>query len=1073
MAYSQFGSKITLFFRISCIILYIFNSLLFDYYMFICKFAISFDKTTTMKAKRLLTLCIFLLFISVNAITANFFCRIHNLAEANGLLEAHMSNAIQDRYGFMWFATWNGLVRYDGKNYYTFKPVQCSGGTISSNRIFNIKRTGSDNLWCLSSDNKLYLFNTRSNSFFNIHKKTALIQGKNVKKLIPLNKGITWVIFKDNSALRIIDSTPFQNYQYVKAKTKLLSWSNEINNVACDSTGREWILTDKAAFIFGSHANIKGKFKFVVSHAQKTWLITESGKVVRYSKGKYFVLCKNAYKEKIRYTIFANDRLIIAGDNGVVSIDDANGQIHTLSTTPTDYLYKDRKNRLWTFGKSNSVELINIKDVSRNVLTTAFRPCKELMKNPQLIYENAYGQIVLKPEQGELSYYDEQQKALRPCIFYEDNTSKPFEPKEMRKFIVDHNKNLWIFQKHEAFCISFHPNLFVLKNNATRQECRMLGIDSWGKLWTSDRSMALCLQQDDGPCYIKSNGEISSAFSSFSNQPAYSYMQDADGRVWIGTKGDGLYILTYNHNMYDVEHFIHDSHLSGSLCSDSIYTMFQDKRKRIWLGTYGSGVFMAKQQNGKWIFSKCRNIPADTKARCFFEPKDDTMLIGTTTGLLSVDTRDERNLKCYINAFRKESWGLKGNDIMMITSCCGKIYACVFGSGISEIEGNNYLTSKLHFKTYPISSDATADQIKTAISDGKNVWIISDQSITRFTPRDKSLMTFDRSCFTEQVKFSEAKPVTRNGTITVGTLSGTLSFRNDITEKYKDLKRLAFTGIQYTNDMNIRPLNDIDSLIISPAERSFSLYVSSLDYGGNTHTLYRYRMDGYSDGWNYMSENQHAANFNNITPGNYTLIIETAGKDGKWGTARRIIPVVVKPKFIETSLFKFLVTILIVGGILFLVYAVIYLSRIRHSLQKRYSLLMTVDELTADIRHEEKIILKENADKKFLEDNIRFLENNISKDGLSVEDFAKHLGMSRTAYYNRMKEITKLSPIEFIRQIRIKKAMQLIDNGERSVTDVAYRTGFNDPKYFSRCFKAEIGISPSAYIKTKDDETLA
>ena len=111
MAYSQFGSKITLFFRISCIILYIFNSLLFDYYMFICKFAISFDKTTTMKAKRLLTLCIFLLFISVNAITANFFCRIHNLAEANGLLEAHMSNAIQDRYGFMWFATWNGLRR--------------------------------------------------------------------------------------------------------------------------------------------------------------------------------------------------------------------------------------------------------------------------------------------------------------------------------------------------------------------------------------------------------------------------------------------------------------------------------------------------------------------------------------------------------------------------------------------------------------------------------------------------------------------------------------------------------------------------------------------------------------------------------------------------------------------------------------------------------------------------------------------------------------------------------------------------------------------------------------------------
>ena len=131
---------------------------------------------------------------------------------------------------------------------------------------------------------------------------------------------------------------------------------------------------------------------------------------------------------------------------------------------------------------------------------------------------------------------------------------------------------------------------------------------------------------------------------------------------------------------------------------------------------------------------------------------------------------------------------------------------------------------------------------------------------------------------------------------------------------------------------------------------------------------------------------------------------------------------------------------------------------------------MTVDELTADIRHEEKIILKENADKKFLEDNIRFLENNISRDGLSVKDFAKHLGMSRTAYYNRMKEITRLSPIEFIRQMRIKKALQLIDNGEKSITEVAYRTGFNDPKYFSRCFKTEMGMSPSAYISVKNGQ---
>ena len=67
-----------------------------------------------------------------------------------------------------------------------------------------------------------------------------------------------------------------------------------------------------------------------------------------------------------------------------------------------------------------------------------------------------------------------------------------------------------------------------------------------------------------------------------------------------------------------------------------------------------------------------------------------------------------------------------------------------------------------------------------------------------------------------------------------------------------------------------------------------------------------------------------------------------------------------------------------------------------------------------------------------------------------------------------MKELTGLSPIEFIRQIRIKKALRLMDDGETSITEVAYKTGFNDPKYFSRCFKAEMGMSPSAYLNEKD-----
>lgn len=1011
--------------------------------------------------------------VAMGAVAANFFCRVHDFASNNGLLEAHMSNAILDKDGFMWFATWNGLVRYDGYNYYSFKPVQNSGGTIPSNRIFNIKKTANDKLWCLSSDNRLYLFDTHSCVFFNFHTKIPAVRNKLVKKLVILKKGVTWVIFKDNTCLRIDDRKPFSNTKCISAYSRKLDWSKEINTIGQDSLKREWIFTDKAVVRADGKVCVKGKYKFIVSNKGFTWLVTENGRSVLYDGSRTRALWKGDNRIKIRHVLYAGGKLLLASNRGTFSVDGFSGKLKQQSETPADYLYKDSKGRIWTFPKSNRVEVIDIANNRVMRLSSPLVASKSLMKNPQLIFENGYGRIIVKPQMGQLSYYDEQDKTLHPCRFFNANMPTTFQPSEISKYLVDHNKCLWIFKKHEAYCISFHPDCFVFNSNPGRQECRMLGLDNMSRIWAADRSLALYLQgKDRSQRYLASCGTWENVPVRFSNQPAYSFMKDNANRLWIGTKGDGLYLLTPRIQgvCYDVEHFAHNAKEANSLCSDSIYAIYQDRRKRIWLGTYGSGIFCAMETDGKWNFKKVKGFAHDIKVRCFYEPRKDVLLVGTTNGLVAADTRDSHSVKTYTNAFRNESWGLKGNDIMSIMGYGSEVYVAVFGSGISRLDSKNYLSDNLHFTTWTISSDATADQIKSAVCDGQQFWIISDQSITRFSPVSKALMTFDRSCFTEQANFSEATPVIRNGFVTVGTMTGTMTFDSRITSRYMVSKKLVFTGIQYTNDMNIRPLNDIDTLEISPDERSFSLYLSDLNYGENAPARFRYKMEGYNDGWNYTSENQHAVNYNNITPGKYRLVVETIGKDGKWGVARRIIPVEVKPKFVETASFRLFVVLLILGFIVALIHAVIYLNRIRRSLQQKYSLLMTVEELTANIKNEEKLKLKEDSDKKFLETNIRFLEDHIASKDLSIDDFARHLGMSRTAYYNRMKELTGLSPVEFIKQIRIKKALWLLKNGKLSITEVAYEVGFNDPKYFSRCFKAEMGMAPSAYMQTNDKE---
>lgn len=97
---------------------------------------------------------------------AEFFCRINNFSTDNGLVQARLSNAVIDRMGFLWFATWNGLVRFDGYSFFTFKPILNSDGTIFSNRIYNLKANSAGNIWCISSNNKLNCFNTTTNRFF-------------------------------------------------------------------------------------------------------------------------------------------------------------------------------------------------------------------------------------------------------------------------------------------------------------------------------------------------------------------------------------------------------------------------------------------------------------------------------------------------------------------------------------------------------------------------------------------------------------------------------------------------------------------------------------------------------------------------------------------------------------------------------------------------------------------------------------------------------------------------------------------------------------------------------------------
>ena len=135
-------------------------------------------------------------------------------------------------------------------------------------------------------------------------------------------------------------------------------------------------------------------------------------------------------------------------------------------------------------------------------------------------------------------------------------------------------------------------------------------------------------------------------------------------------------------------------------------------------------------------------------------------------------------------------------------------------------------------------------------------------------------------------------------------------------------------------------------------------------------------------------------------------------------------------------------------------------SRIKNLLQQQQSLKQT---FTKQVAVKTTDIQIASLDEKFVQDALTIVEKNISNAEFSVEELSRALLLSRTAVYKRLFVLTGKTPTEFIRSVRLQRAMQLLEKTKMTIAEVAYETGFNNPKYFSKYFKAAFGKLPSVY----------
>jgi YesN/AraC family two-component response regulator len=142
------------------------------------------------------------------------------------------------------------------------------------------------------------------------------------------------------------------------------------------------------------------------------------------------------------------------------------------------------------------------------------------------------------------------------------------------------------------------------------------------------------------------------------------------------------------------------------------------------------------------------------------------------------------------------------------------------------------------------------------------------------------------------------------------------------------------------------------------------------------------------------------------------------------------------------------------------------LLKSRSNLMRFYRNLFMESPQTPDVPGETKI--GNSTDEKFLRTIYDLLKANLDKPEFNINELSDVLNMSRSLVYKKIKMLTGLSPIEYVRSLRMQEAAKLLRTHQYKIFEVVYMVGFSDLKYFRKCFAREFGVSPSDYIKQSE-----
>jgi len=786
--------------------------------------------------------------------------RFEYITLEEGLSQNNVFAILQDRLGYLWFGTEDGLNRYDGYTCKIFRHNTDDSTSISDNTILSLFEDRDGTLWIGTKFGGLNKFD-------------------------PI-------------------SERFTRYQYNSQDSNSISSNQYLTSINQSMDGYLWIGTDNGLNRFNPKQEQFTRFFH--------WLNTEEGQDID------FVWCieidcdsnlwigtnqglkkYNPFTGKIEYFSTESPSSFHLNNNMVRSIQ------------------LDGKDSVWV-ATNDGLCLLDLKTGNSKLFNYLENKPSSLISNRiRKIYKDKQGLIWIATTNG-LDLFDKQNSQF----FHFNKNFNQFNTIN-NNFIYtiyqDPEQNIWLgtvgggVNKFNFLNIKFihYPFQAEVTNSLNDKDVLAIYEDQDQRIWLGTSQGGLnVLDRKTGKFSHYLTDEYHKNILRLNE--IKSIKEDTQENLWLGSKQNGL--IKFNKKSFAYEYWQNPIQTHNTYLLDEIWSMYLENDTTMWLGT-GAGlrqVNLLNRENRLIPYSLIRDIRNSAYVICIVKDKEGFLWTGTFGGGLLRVNKNTGELTRYLNT-PGDTLSISSNRVNSIFIDSADIFWLgTLGGGLNRFDPKTGV-----FQRFTIKNGLPNNDIFGIVPDDHgNLWLSTNKGVSRFNPRSNSFRNFDISDGLQSYQFSDGGYFKNtNGEIFFGGNNGFNIFHPDSISDNPHIPGITITELSIFGEL--RDLNTFlhnnKPLELNWQENYLELKFAALDYRFSKKNRYAYQLQGFDRDW-IWSGTRNWAYYSNLEPGNYQFNVIGSNNDGVWNNQGISFKIVIHPPFWKTLWFKILTIITLLTG---------------------------------------------------------------------------------------------------------------------------------------------------------------